>query len=79
MNKAKLKLDNYAACSIVEGFADFEPSPEQELEAWAYLIKTGVCWNLQGWYGRSAQNLINNGYITKNGNITSLGRDSVTS
>ncbi len=58
---------SYDACAIIEGFADFDPSQEQELEAWAYLIKTGDCWNLQGFYGREATRLIEQGLISKEG------------
>lgn len=34
---------------------------EEEIEAWQYLIDTGLCWRLQGWYGRTAQRLIDGG------------------
>jgi len=59
----------YNACAIIEGFADFDPSIEDEMEAWAYLIKTGDCWNLQGFYGRGATRLIEQGLISKEGEV----------
>jgi hypothetical protein len=37
---------------------------DEEVEAWQYLIDTGLAWQLQGWYGRTAQRLINEGYCT---------------
>ena len=37
---------------------------DEEVEAWQYLIDTGLAWQLQGWYGRTAQRLINDGYCT---------------
>ena len=55
-------MSNYEAIAIAEGFADFEPTEEQFIEAWQHLIDTGLCWRLQGWFGRAAQNLIDNGF-----------------
>lgn len=37
---------------------------EEELEAWQYLIDTGMAWKLQGWYGREAKRLIDEGECT---------------
>ena len=63
-------MTSYLACAIAEGFCEGEgASMEDQLEAWAFLIKTGQCWSLQGWYGRNASNLINNGIISKDGEI----------
>lgn len=42
---------------------------EDQLKAWAYLIKTGLCWNLQGWFGRKVKDFINEGYINEKGII----------
>jgi hypothetical protein len=65
-----MKIENtYDACSVIEGFADFEPTQEDMLEAWALLIETGVCWNLQGFYGRGAASLIDRGIIFAEGKI----------
>ena len=40
---------------------------DEEVEAWQYLIDTGLAWKLQGWYGRTAHRLINDGYCTYTG------------
>ena len=40
-------MSNYEAIAIAEGFADFEPTEEQFIEAWQHLIDTGLCWRLQ--------------------------------
>ena len=55
----------FDACMIAEGVE--EATEEQYLEAWQYLVDTGACWKLQGWYGRAARDLIDNGYITEGG------------
>ena len=53
------------ACGIIEGF---EPIPQgltydqAYIQAYQYLIDTGVVWQLQGMYGRTARGLIDSGY-----------------
>lgn len=52
-------MDTFTACMIVEGVEDAE---EYEIiNAWQYLIDTGVVWTLQGFYGRTARDLIEQG------------------
>lgn len=55
-------MDNFTAVGIAEGFIEPE-SEEQFLQAWQRLVDTGLAWQLQGWFGRTAQALIDNGYI----------------
>jgi hypothetical protein len=55
-------MDLYHAVEIAEGFGDGEgATDEEQTEAWQYLIDTGQCWRLQGWYGRTATDLISQG------------------
>ena len=54
------KGNDYLAVGIAEGFEPAE-SEEQVLAAWQHLIDTGQCWTLQGWFGRTAQALIESG------------------
>jgi hypothetical protein len=53
-------MDNFNAVGIVEGFIEAD-SKEQVIEAWQYLIDTGMVWSLHGWFGRQAQSLIESG------------------
>ena len=55
----ELVVDIHQAVGIAEGYIPAETA-EEELEAWQHLIDTGVCWQLQGWFGRQANFLIQN-------------------
>jgi hypothetical protein len=57
-------MDNFTATGLAEGFIEAE-SQEQVIEAWQHLIDTGLCWRLQGWFGRRARDLIDNGICTE--------------
>jgi len=50
-------MNIFDATMIAEG-VDEPDSREQWIEAWQLLIDTGTCWQLQGWFGRTAQSLI---------------------
>ena len=55
-------MDNYSAVGIAEGF--IEADETQVIEAWQHLVDTGLVWQLQGFFGRTAQSLIDEGIIT---------------
>lgn len=59
-------LNGYLATAFAEGFCEGEgASEEEQLTAWQYLIDTGTCWVLQGWFGRTARDLIENGILKR--------------
>lgn len=55
-------LSNYDAIGIAEGFVECD-SEEEYLAAWQHLVDTGLAWSLQGWFGRTARDLIEAGVI----------------
>ena len=61
-NESESDMDNYTATGLAEGFIEAE-SEEQVLEAWQHLVDTGLAWQLQGFFGRTAASLIEQGYI----------------
>ena len=56
-------MDDYTAIGIAEGFISCNEEGEY-LQAWQHLIDTGLAWRLQGFFGRTAQALIEDGYCT---------------
>ncbi len=60
----KREMTSYLATAIAEGFCEGEGASEEErIEAWQYLVNTGMAWTLQGWFGRTASGLIEAGVI----------------
>ena len=62
------QMDTFTATMIAEGNWELvgdEPSEERALEAWQVLVDTGLAWQLQGWFGRMAANLIEQGLIER--------------
>lgn len=58
--KYKYITNSYHAVGVAEGFEEAE-CEEEVIEAWQYLINTGLCWRLQGFFGRTAEALIEQG------------------
>lgn len=64
--KSNVRWTSYLACGAIEGF---ESVDAHEIEAWAFLIKTGRVWQLQGFYGRTAHRLIQDKFVSPDGVI----------
>jgi hypothetical protein len=54
-------MDLFTATMIAEGVE--EADYERTREAWQLLVDTGAAWKLQGYFGRTAQSLIDQGII----------------
>lgn len=55
-------MDIFTATMIAEGVDDVE-TEEEYFAAWQLLVDTGIVWQLQGFFGRTATDMINNGDI----------------
>ena len=56
-------INNYDAIMIAEGV--IEVDEDRQIEAWQHLVDTGLAWSLQGWFGRTAMDLIKQGVIER--------------
>lgn len=57
-------MTQYEAVGLAEGFIEAE-SEDQIIKAWQYLHDTRLAYKLQGWFGRTATSLIEEGIINK--------------
>ena len=55
-------MDYLTAILICEGSQD--ATEDEVVAAWQHLIDTGLVWQLQGFYGRMARELIEHGVCT---------------
>lgn len=54
----------YLATAFAEGFCEGEGASEEQIfTAWQYLHDTKQAYQLQGWFGRTAQSLLEQGII----------------
>ena len=58
-------MDTFTATMIAEGAE--EATEEEQIEAWQLLVDTGLAWQLQGCFGRTARDLIEAGVVTAPG------------
>jgi hypothetical protein len=58
-----MTINSYNAVGIAEGFIEAE-SEDQVIEAWQFLVDSGLAWQLQGFFGRTATDLIQRGILS---------------
>ena len=56
-------MNDYDAVMIAEGV--IEADNDRQIEAWQHLVDTGLAWSLQGWFGRTVMDLIEQGIIER--------------
>jgi hypothetical protein len=56
-------MDSYRAVGIAEGFIECEDE-DTIIEAWQYLHDTRIGYGLQGFFGRTLKQLLNEGIIS---------------
>ena len=54
-------------------YEDGALSMEATLALFSRLVTSGMAWSLQGHYGRTAAELIGQGFLTEDGDITEAG------
>ena len=62
-------MNNKKLVDKIIAYETGELPAEDTLKLFAELVKTGQAWTLQGHYGRTAQGLIDSGYLDRQGNI----------
>ena len=56
-------FETYEAVSITGGFADDSYTEDEIRDAWQYIHDTGLCTQLEGFYGRRIAQLIDQEFI----------------
>tara|TARA_B100000287_G_C20136795_1_gene584557 strand:- start:217 stop:396 length:180 start_codon:yes stop_codon:yes gene_type:complete len=59
-------MTNLEAIDIAEGYINAK-NEEQYIAAWQQLIDSGLAWTLQGWFGRTAMRMIEEGVCNEPG------------
>jgi len=62
VNKNKKWTDSKLVKKIIR-YEEGNMLPKEQIEFFQYLVDSGIAWTLQGHYGRTAQDLIERGWI----------------
>jgi hypothetical protein len=57
-------MDKYDVIGGIMAWEQGDLDDDQTVELFQHLIDSGLCWQLQGCYGRTAKALIDAGYCT---------------
>lgn len=57
-----MSINKADAAGIAEGWIEVD-TEEEVIQAWQHLVDSGLAWQLQGWFGRTAKHLIEEGVI----------------
>jgi len=68
--------DNFSLDNII-AFENGELDDISTINMFSTLIRTGMAWQLQGFYGRAASALIENNIINQNGDINYEALDEI--
>lgn len=63
--------------SKIMDYEDGQMSLSEIISFFSELVKSGLVWQLQGSYGRTANALIDNGYLKVDGSLAKLGKETV--
>jgi len=64
-----MKTKKIDVVDMIIAYESGELEAEKTLELFAGLVKNGMAWTLQGSYGRTASELIRQGYISTSGEV----------
>ncbi len=64
-------MDSFRATGLAEGFIETD-NEDEIIEAWQHLLDTRLCFQLQGWFGRTARDLVKSGVIEDKENAFGL-------
>jgi len=64
--RTKIEWTSYLACAYAEGFCEGDGATQiEQLEAWSFIAINKLHHSLQGFYGRTIANLIENNILTE--------------
>lgn len=66
--------EKYDLVGNIMAYEEGELELGEIFELFGHLVSTGAAWQLQGSYGRAAQDMINDGYLTPEGELTDFAR-----